>query len=416
MNMKDEILTSINDPKQLEKLYRTNKDPFKKEFVSLYPELKGNTLADVWNERLSYESEEPSWGSAREITFVLIASIIAGIIAKLPQILNLNQEFFYQRNIGFIVFPMLCLYFAWKNKLSIKAIVFISVAILVSLFYINILPNQNNSDSVLLACIHLPLFLWCVLGYAFVDGTLSNYEKRLQFLKYNGDLVVMSALIVIAGGILTGLTIGLFSLIGLNIEQFYFEYIVIFAAAAIPIIGTYLTQTNPQIVNKISPVIAKIFSPLVLVTLIAFLIAIVVTGKDVYNDREFLMIFNALLIGVMAIIFFSVSGTSRMTKNYLEIIILFLLSIVTIIVNGVALSAILFRISEWGLTPNRIAVLGANVLMLINLILVTIKLLNVLRKKNDITGVGEGIALFLSVYAIWFFLITFFLPMIFNFK
>jgi hypothetical protein len=286
---------------------------------------------------------------------------------------------------------------------------------LVSLFYINFLPNQK-SDSILLACIHLPLFLWCLLGYAFVDGNLGNYDKRLQFLKYNGDLAVMSALIVIAGGLLTGVTIGLFSLIGLNIEQFYFEYIVIFAAAAIPIIGTYLTQTNPQIVNKISPVIAKIFSPLVLVTLIAFLVAIVVTGKDVYNDREFLMLFNALLIGVMALILFSVSGTSTATKNYLEVLLLFLLSVVTVVVNGIALSAILFRISEWGFTPNRIAVLGANILMLINLILVTIRLLNVLRKKDEITELGEGFALFLPVYAIWFFLITFCLPMIFSFK
>ena len=82
----------------------------------------------------------------------------------------------------------------------------------------------------------------------------------------------MTAVIAIAGAILTGVTIGLFSLIDLNIEKFYFENVVIFAAAASPIVGTYLTETNPQIVNKISPVIAKIFSPLVLITLIAFLV------------------------------------------------------------------------------------------------------------------------------------------------
>ncbi|MEJ7677875.1 MAG: hypothetical protein WKG06_08415 [Segetibacter sp.] len=191
---------------------------------------------------------------------------------------------------------------------------------------------------------------------------------------------------------------------------------VIFAAAAAPIVGTYLTETNPQIVNKVSPVIAKIFSPLVLITLIAFLVAIVISGKDLYNDREFLLIFNALLIGVMAIIFFSVAGTSRTTKNYAETFILFLLSILTVIVNGIALSAILFRISEWGITPNRIAVLGGNILMLTNLIVVTIRLLKALRSKNDKTEVGAAIALFLPVYAIWAFLVTFFLPLIFNFK
>jgi len=382
----------------------------------IYPELKENKIADFWNERLNYESEDVYWGTTKDITFVIIASILAGIVAKLPGFFNLDEEFFYQRNIGFIVLPILSLYFAWKNKLKTKTLVFIGVAILVSLLFINFLPHQEKSDSLLLSCIHLPLFLWCVLGYAFVGGNLSDYEKRLGFLRYNGDLAVMTTVILIAGGILTGVTIGLFSLIGLNIEKFYFENVAIFGAAATPIVGTYLIETNPQIINKVSPIIAKIFSPLVLMTLIAFLIAIVISGKDLYSDREFLLIFNALLIGVMAIIFFSVAGTSRATKNYVETFILFLLSILTVIVNGIALSAILFRISEWGFTPNRIAVLGGNVLMLANLILVTVRLFKALRKKDDKTEVGAAIALFLPVYAIWAFFVTFFLPLIFNFK
>src|SRR4029079_6125545 len=121
----------------------------------------------------------------------------------------------------------------------------------------------------------------------------------------------------------------------------------IFGLAAAPIIGTYLTQTNPQLVGKVSPVIAKIFSPLVLMMLVIYLIAMIYSGKDPYNDREFLLIFNGLLIGVMAIIFFSVAETSTTTKSRTEIWVLLLLSVVTIIVNGIALSAILFRIAEW---------------------------------------------------------------------
>lgn len=414
--MKSDILLNIDDPRQLEKLYRQNKSGFKHEFNMVYPELKENKIADFWNERLNYESEDVYWGTSQDIILLIVASILAGIIAKLPGFFHLDEEFFYQRNIGFIVFPILSLYFAWKNRLKTKTFVFISVAILVSLFFINFLPDQKKSDSLLLSCIHLPLLLWCVLGYAFVGGSLKNYEKRLTFLIYNGNLLVMTTLILIAGGILTGVTIGLFELIGLDIKKFYFENVVIFAVAASPIIGTYLTETNPQIVNKVSPVIAKIFSPLVLITLIVYLVAIVISGKNLYNDREFLLIFNALLIGVMAIIFFSIAGTSRTTKNYVETFILFLLSILTLIVNGIALSAILFRISEWGFTPNRIAVLGGNILMLTNLILVTIRLFKALRSKHDKIEVGAAIALFLPVYAIWAFLITFFLPLIFNFK
>ncbi|MCW3112730.1 MAG: hypothetical protein JWR18_1126 [Segetibacter sp.] len=413
--MKDQILTHLNDPRHLEKMYRTNKVLFKREFNSVYPEVAGNTVADFWHERLNYESDEINWGTGKELVFVIIASLLAGVIAKLPALFGINEEFFYPRNIGFIIFPAVSAYFAWKNKLSTGIIVLITAATLLGLFFINFLPDVKKSDTLILSCIHLVLFLWCVLGFAFVSEKQNDDEKRLGYLKYNGDVVVMTTLIVIAGGIMTGITINLFSLIGFNIEKFYFENVVVFGLPAAPILGTYLTQTNPQLVGKVSPVIAKIFSPLVLVMLVIYLVAIVYSGKDPYNDREFLLIFNALLIGVMAIIFFSVAETSR-TKSRAEVLILFLLSSVTIIVNGIAVSAILFRLSEFGFTPNRVAVLGADILILINLLLVTTKLFKALSRKDDITGVGKAIAFFLPVYFVWTIIVTFLFPFLFGFR
>jgi len=414
--MKDEILTHLNDPRQLEKLYRTNKLPFKREFSTLYPELKGNPLADFWNERLNYESDEINWGTGRELLFVIIASLTAGVIAKLPALLSVTEAFFYPRNIGFIVFPVLSAYFAWKNKLSAGKITLIAGTTLAGLLFINFLPDVKKSDTLILSCIHLLLFLWSILGFAFVGEIKKNDEKRLGYLKYNGDLVVITTLILIAGAIMSAVTVGLFSLIGFKIEKVYFEYVGIFGLAAAPIVGTYLTLTNPHLVGKVSPVIAKIFSPLVLVMLLIYLAAMVYSGKDPYNDREFLLIFNALLIGVMAIIFFSVAEISKKTKSHAEIWILFLLSVVTLIVNGIAISAILFRISEWGITPNRAAVLGGNTLIIINLLLVTIQLFRVLLKKANIAGVGKVIAFYLPIYFLWTIIVTFIFPLIFGFK
>lgn len=414
--MKDEILKYIDDPKQLEKLFRTNRALFKRAFSILYPELKGNIIADFWNERLNYESDEINWGTGRELLFVIIASLLAGVIAKLPSFLPISEEFFYLRNIGFIIFPLLTAYFAWKNKLSTSKIAFTVVATLVGLIFINSLPDVKKSDTLILSCLHLLLFLWSILGFAFAGEVRNKHERRLSYLKYNGDLVVITTLILIAGGIMTGITIGLFSLLGFNIEKFYFENVVVFGLPAAPIVGTYLTQTNPQLVGKVSPVIAKIFSPLVLVMLVIYLVAMVYSGKDPYNDREFLLIFNALLVGVMAIIFFSVAETSKTTKSPAETSILFLLSVVTIIVNGIALSAIVFRISEWGITPNRVAVLGGNVLIFINLFLVTVQIFKVLLKKADIIVVGRVIFFYLPIYFIWTIIVTFLFPFLFGFN
>ncbi|MFA6277278.1 MAG: hypothetical protein WC622_11045, partial [Pedobacter sp.] len=143
--MKAQIVTHINDPKQLEKLYRTNKSQFKQSFNELYPELKGNTVADFWDERLNYETETVNWGTGKELVFVIIASLVAGLIAKLPALLSINEDFFYPRNIGFIVFPALMAYFAWKNKLSTGKIAFIACATLASVIFINYLPDVRTS-------------------------------------------------------------------------------------------------------------------------------------------------------------------------------------------------------------------------------------------------------------------------------
>ncbi|HET6767823.1 MAG TPA: hypothetical protein VFH08_10505, partial [Chitinophagaceae bacterium] len=401
---------------QLERLYQENRTTFKREFNLIYPEIRETATAQIWNARLNFENERISWGTSKELIVVILLSFVAGLIAKIPDFTEITPDYFYPRNIAFVVFPLLAAYFAWKNKNQTKNMLIASVVFLVSVIYINLLPDDPNSDTLILACIHLPLFLWTVLGFTFVDDKLNNNQRRLDYLRYNADLVVMTTIILIAGALLTGITFGLFELIDIKIEEFYFHYIGIWGLAAAPIVGTYLVQTNPQLVNKVSPVIAKVFTPLVLVTLVVYLVALIFTGKDPYNDREFLLIFNALLIGVMAIIFFSIAETSKNADSKIGTILLLALSIVTVIVNGIALSAILFRISEWGITPNRLAVLGGNVLILINLLIVTYRLFKTIKDKNEIEKVENSIASFLPIYCLWTIFVTFIVPLLFNFK
>ncbi len=157
------------------------------------------------------------------------------------------------------------------------------------------------------------------------------------------------------------------------------------------------------------------FGQRVVVTVAAYVSAILFTGKDPRTDREFLIIFNALLIGVMAIILFSVSETTESGKNRINSIILFLLSITTIVVNGIALSAVVFRIAEWGITPNRMAVLGENILMLINLALVSIHLFHSIRDEKKFEQVENSIASYLPIYAVWIVIVVFVFPFIFSF-
>ncbi|MBI3138837.1 MAG: hypothetical protein HYZ15_09655 [Sphingobacteriales bacterium] len=414
MNKLD-ILSNMDNPGELEKMYRDNRAAFKKAFLSLYPELTGNKLAAFWYERLNYEGREISWGSSTELLFVVFLSLIAGFIAKIPDWFNLNDELFYQRNAGFIVFPLLTAYFSWRKKISIKKMTLAVLVFLTAVIFVNLLPADPESDTLVLTCIHLPLFLWAVLGFIFVGDHTKNHPERLAFLRYNGDMVIMTTLILIAGVLLSGITIGLFSVIGFSIEKFYFDHIGLIGLAASPIIGTYVTQTNPQLVNKVSPVIARLFSPLVLLMLVVYLAAILYSGKDPYNDRDFLVIFNLLLVGVMAIILFDIAETTGKSRDRAGSFILLALSLVTVIVNGIALSAILFRISSWGFTPNRLAVLGSNLLMLLNLLLITFRLAKNVTRGTGLKEAEATISAFLPVYIAWTIIVTFIFPLLFHF-
>lgn len=409
--MKTEISTHLHDPAYLESLYRSNRMAFKQAFNDLLPTIKGDPVADCWHARINYADESIHWGSRKELLIVLIAAATAGFVVQFPALFGFDKEFFYTRNIGFILLVPLAMYFAWRHSLRKGKLAFLLSTVLASLVFINLLPGDSESDVVVLSSLHVVFILWSVLGFAF-GGEASG--QRIRFLTFNGDLLVMMALIVISGAILSGITIALFAAIGLHIEDVYFQYVAVTGAVAVPLVASYLIQTNPQLVGKVSPVIARIFCPLVLVMLLIYLVAMVYGGKDPYTDRDFLLAFNVMLIGVLAIIFFSIAGTSPTTKSRVAIGIVSLLAAVAAIINTVALSAILFRISEWGITPNRAAVLGANALVLVHLIWVLTQLIRVLRSDAPITQVQRAVARYLPIYSLWALIVTFFFPLIFG--
>ncbi len=413
--MENEIRININNPKQLEKLYRNHKGAFTIAFNNIYQELTNEPTAQAWNERLNFKDEHITWGNKNEIIFIVVAALIGGLIAKMPSFLGIEYDVYLSKNIGFVVFPILTGYFIWKQQLSITKLILPLILFIASAIFMNSLPYNEKSATFILSTIHLPIFLWSILGYAFVGGDLNNNQKKIAFLKFNGNFIVMTGLIFISGMFFTGITLALFELLKIDIQTFYFEQIAVWALAAMPMLSTYLIQNNPDLVNKVSPTIAKIFTPIVFITLLVFLITLMYTQKDIYNDRNFLLVFNIVLIGVMAIILFSLTEATNNTNSKFNLIILFGLAILAIIANTIALSAISFRLSEFGLSPNRIAVLGANLLIFIHLLLVSYGLFKNLKGKASIQDVEGYITFFIPAYAVWAAFVTFAIPFIFKF-
>jgi hypothetical protein len=75
-----------------------------------------------------------------------------------------------------------------------------------------------------------------------------------------------------------------------------------------------------------------------------------------------------------------------------------------------------FSESRMGFTPNRLAVLGGNILILTNLLIVTYRLFRTIRDRNEIENAEKSIASFLPVYGLWAMLVMFIFPLLFGFK
>lgn len=351
-----------------------------------------------------------------ELFLISCGIIIATFIAKIPQFFGLTDDEYYAKNLSFIIVPTLMAYFIWKKEININKAAIALVVIILSWVYMNLLPSVESNDSLILACMHMPILAWTILGFIYIKGEVKNTKLKIEYLIYNSNLAVMSAMLVISGFIFSALTIGMFNLIEVKIETFYFNYVVITGLSAVPLIASYLVENNAGLVNKITPLIAKIFTPLVLIMLTIFTITLFASGKSIYSNRDFLLIFNLVLIGVMALILFSVIEANKLKDNRVNTILLLLLSTVTIIVNGIALSAILFRLSEFGVSANRLAVLGANLIIFTNLILVFFKLVKVTKKKDAIEEVANTIVAYLPIYGGWAFIVAFLFPLIFQYK
>ena len=419
--MHDKIIANLNNPEMLEKLYRDDRKAFEAAFEKIYPEIENTESAKFWKTRLDYDKKPDRLKTFTfsDIGIVIILCLVTAFLIKIPDLFHykFSETVFYEKNAAIIVVFGLTLFSIWINRIfDVKKLIITFLLFFIPALYINLLPASHSGASITLAHIHLPFLIWFIYGIMFTDFDFRDRNKRIDFIRFNGDLAIMYALIAITGGLLTVITIGLFNSIGLHIEKFYTENIVFTGAAAAPIVAVFIIKNYPNLVNKTAPLIASIFSPLVLITLITFIIAMAVSGKDPYSDRDFLLIFNIMLLGVMGIIFFSISETSGIKNQKFNETILFALSIITIMIDLIALSAIFYRLGEYGLTPNRLAVLVSNILVLINLVLIMIDLFRINFKKAEFRKAEMSVARFLPVYLIWIIIVTFGFPLIFGMK
>jgi hypothetical protein len=415
MNITNKIIDNLNNPQELEKIYREKPDDFNESFSYAWKQYPDSPILSVWYERLNYNEKldiKESSLDKKDIYYMLILAVLAGTITRI-MLYYVEIERISPANLLYGVLPIISVYFARKNPSKRNVLYTLISLFFISVVYLNMLPLEQK-DSIILVYLHLPIFLWFLMGLAYTGDEYNKTDSRLSYLKFNGEFCIIYAAFAITGMILTALTMQLFSFIGMDISEFYFENVVIFGAAALAIVSAVLVTINLKLAKNIAPYIAKIFSPLVLVTLLVYLAVAIRVGENPFIDRNFLLLFNGILITVLAVTIFSIieSGNER-EKNIFDYVNLALI-ILALLIDSVALSAIVFRLSSYGISPNRIAVLGVNILIWVNLAWIMVTYIRFLKNKVQISRLLYIVAKYLPVYGIWTALVVFTFPILFN--
>ena len=423
MELERQIEEKRDDAAWLEDQYHRKPQVFSACLARVLERQPDAPVLRAWKERLSYVPfRADRRGQRRDLLILIALCAVSALAVKLPALWGVSvfridggANSYYIRNFAFLFLPMIAFYYAFTQRLSAALSAALIGVFAVSAVAVNLMPAVEPYQTRILSALHLPLMLWLAVGVAFCGAEWRSPTARLDFLRSTGEIFIYSVLILLGGGVLTMFTLGIFSLIGIDIKDFYLSSVAAAGLFAAPIVAVYITEKKRELVDRFAPVLSYIFTPLFLVTLVAFLAAMLALGKSPYTDRDFLIIFNGMLVLVLALTFFNITARKLGDAGRLMDILNAALIIVALAVDCVALSAILVRLASFGASANRIAVLGENILLLATLVGLAVQYVGYGTGKKGYSAVENWTMRLLEVYGAWFAVVVFAFPFIFGF-
>ena len=360
--------------------------------------------------------------SRTEILVVLGLAVAAALAVKLPALFGLplrpDQEPppFYFRNASLFVLPLLTVYFLWKRGLGVASGLWLALPFAAGAVFANIFPFRTGSDTERLTALHLPIALWLAVGFAYVRGRWFADGGRMNFVRFSGELAIYYVLIALGGGVLTGFTFMMFAAIDMKADWFVAGWLIPCGAAGAVIIGSWLVEAKQSVIENMAPVLTRLFTPLFTILLLVFLATMAWTGSPINVKREVLIGFDLLLAVVVGLVLYAASARDPQAPPDFFDGLQLLLVVSALVVDGVALVAIAARISEFGFTPNRVAALGENLILLVNLAWSAWLYGCFLRHWGSFAALERWQIAYLPVYSVWAALVVVMFPPVFGYR
>jgi hypothetical protein len=355
----------------------------------------------------------------------LALAAAAAVAIKAPALFGIvfdpDQSLFYPLNISFFTLPFIVAYFAWERPLSGPARLGLAAAFALAAVAVNAFPfasgvaDAQPADTEALVILHLPITLWLAVGVAYVGGRWRGNEKRMDFIRFTGELFIYYVLIALGGGVLIGTTFALFEAIGMDVESLAANWILPCGVAGATVVASWLVDAKQGVIGNMAPVLARTFIPLFTLVLLAFVATMAATGRGIDVEREILIAVDLLLVVVFGLLLYSISARDPLAPTgFLDWIQLTLVG-TALLVDVLALWAIGTRISDFGFTPNRLAALGMNVVLLVNLAGSGFLYVRFLRGGGAFSRLWDWETSYLYVIAAWAAVVVFLFPPLFGF-
>ncbi len=388
-------------------------DVLSREFARVHSER-------LWKQLVVAPSAAEKSSTFTEALVVLALAFAAALAIKVPVLfglrLNGGDHLFYLRNVSLFVLPLLAIYFVWKRRSGTAHGWWLALPFVVAAVFANIYPFRSEGHTQLLSVLHLPIALWLVVGIAYLGNRWSTKSARMDFVRFSGELAIYYVLIALGGGVLIGFTIMMFESIGMNAEWLAEDWLVPCGAMGAVIIGSWLVEAKQSVIENMAPVLTKVFTPLFTILLLVFLATMAWTGNPINVEREVLIGFDLLLMLVVGLVLYAASARDPYAPPDFFDALQLLLVASALVADGVALAAIAARISEFGFTPNRVAALGENLILLVNLAGSAWFYARFLRRRASFDALERWQVAYLPVYSGWAAVVVILFPLLFGYR
>ncbi len=358
----------------------------------------------LWKQLVATEGPKDggSSGGRAEAAVAVGLGLVAALAFKLSGWAGLaTSEWFYARNASLFVLPCLTAYFVWKRRIPARRWAWVAAVFVAVTLFINVVPFEEGGSSETLVVLHLPIALWLVVGVMYSGGQWDDRFRRMDFIRFTGELFIYYVLIALGGSVLTAMTMFVFQAVGVDAEWLAQDWIVPCGALGAVPVAAWLVEAKQSVIENMAPVLTRLFTPLLTAVLLVFLGTVIWTGNAIRIDREVLIGFDLLLVLVLGMLVYSVSARDPVSRPETFDAVQLTLILSALLVDALALWAISARISEYGSSPNKMAALGENLVLLINLSCSAWLYIKFLRGRESFDAIARWQTAYIPVYAIW---------------